>query len=194
MLILGLTGSIGMGKSTAANIFRQNGIAVHDSDACVHAIYQGEAVPHIAAVFPDSVVDGKIDRAHLSAIVLGQKDKLALLESIVHPLVETSRKKFIAAQIRSGSLLVVLDIPLLFETGSDRYVNLVVVVSTTDEIQQTRVMARPGMTEEKFSVIKNRQISNVEKRRRAHFVIDSSKSITHAEIQIRGLLRALVAA
>ena len=193
MLILGLTGSIGMGKSTAANIFRRQGVNVHDADAAVHAIYRGEGITAIEEAFPGSVISGQVDRTRLSQMVLGNENNLALLERIVHPMVETSRHKFIAQQIQQGSNIVVLDIPLLFETGAERAVDLVAVVSASDEIQKARVMARPGMTEAKLNAIKMRQTPNVEKRRRAHFVIDSSISIAHAESQICGLLRALAA-
>lgn len=189
--VLCLTGSLGMGKSTTARFFAEAGVPVHDSDAAVHALYEGEAVSAIAQAFPDSTVDGKVDRAKLAAMVLDDAAALARLEAIVHPLVQSSTEAFLAeAQARSAPV-VVLDIPLLFETGADCRCDAVVVVSAPVEVQRARAFERPGMTEEKFAALSARQMPDAEKRRRADFVVDSSKDYAHARTQVRDILRAV---
>lgn len=189
--VLCLTGSLGMGKSTTARFFAEAGVPVHDSDAAVHALYEGEAVSAIARAFPDSTVDGKVDRAKLAAMVLDDAAALARLEAIVHPLVQSSTEAFLAeAQARSAPV-VVLDIPLLFETGADCRCDAIVVVSAPVEVQRARVFERPGMTEEKFAALSARQMPDAEKRRRADFVVDSSKDYDHARTQVRDILRAV---
>ncbi|HEY2526982.1 MAG TPA: dephospho-CoA kinase [Xanthobacteraceae bacterium] len=189
--VLCLTGSLGMGKSTTARFFAEAGVPVHDSDAVVHALYEGEAVSAIEQAFPASIVDGKVDRAKLAAMVLDDAAALALLEAIVHPLVRSSTEAFLAeAQARSAAV-VVLDIPLLFETGAECRCDAVVVVSAPVEVQRARVFERPGMTEEKFAALSSRQMPDAEKRRRADFVVDSSKDYDHARAQVRDILRAV---
>ncbi|MBM3607041.1 MAG: dephospho-CoA kinase [Alphaproteobacteria bacterium] len=192
MLIIGLTGSIGMGKSTAASIFRSLGVPVHDSDACVHELYRGPAVEKIEQAFPGATANGAVDRAKLGGMVLGNAEALKKLESIVHPLVAASRDAFLSEITRQGHHLAVFDIPLLFETGAYREVDLIAVVSTDFETQKHRVLQRPGMSEEKFSAIVNRQTPDAEKRRRAHVIIDTNHSIAHARQQIETFLRACV--
>jgi dephospho-CoA kinase len=189
--VLCLTGSLGMGKSTAAKFFAEAGVPVHDSDAVVHALYEAEAVPLIEQEFPGSTAGGKVDRAKLAAMVLNDKASLGRLEAIVHPLVSASREKFLAeAQIRNAAIVVV-DVPLLFETEAERDCDAVVVVSAPSEIQQRRVFERPGMTEEKFTALIAKQMPDAEKRRRADFIVDSSKDFDHARAQVRDILRAV---
>ena len=177
MIILGLTGSLGMGKSTTARLFAEEGVPVHDSDAAVHRLYEGEAAPAIEAAFPGTTADGKVDRAKLGARVLGDAAALARLEAIVHPLVRASADRFVAEARAPGRPVVVLDIPLLFETGGEDRVDAVVVVSAPPEVQRARVLERPGMTPEKFSAILAKQLPDAEKRARADFVVDSSQGI-----------------
>lgn len=189
--VLCLTGSLGMGKSTAARFFAEAGVPVHDSDAAVHALYQGEAVPAIEQAFPGSTSGGKVDRAKLAAIVLNDSAALARLEAIVHPLVSNSTEKFLAQAQARGAKVVVLDVPLLFETGTERRCDAVVVVSAPPEVQRRRAFDRPGMTEEKFAAIVAKQMPDAEKRRRADFIVDSSKDFDHARAQVRDILRAV---
>ena len=191
MIILGLTGSLGMGKSTTARIFAGEGVPVHDSDAAVHRLYEGEAAPAIEAAFPGATADGKVDRAKLGARVLGDAAAMTRLEAIVHPLVRASADRFVAEARADGAPVVVLDIPLLFETGGDDRVDAVVVVSAPPEVQCARVLERPGMTPEKFSAILARQLPDAEKRARADFVVDSSQGIDAARAQVRDILRAV---
>jgi len=190
-VILCLTGSLGMGKSTAARFFADAGVPVHDSDAVVHALYEGEAVQTIEREFPGSTAAGKVDRAKLAAMVLNDPAKLARLEAIVHPLVFASREKFLAEARARGAPVVVLDVPLLFETGADRRCDAVVVVSAPGEVQRRRAFERPGMTEDKFAAILAKQMPDAEKRRRADFVVDSSQSFEHTRAQIRDILRSV---
>jgi dephospho-CoA kinase len=185
--VLGLTGSLGMGKSTAAKFFAEQGVPVHDSDAAVHTLYDREAVPLVERAFPGSTTAGKIDRAKLAAKVLNDPAALSRLESIVHPLVSAARQKFFAAA--QGAPVVVFDIPLLFETGGERLCDAVAVISAPAEIQRQRAFERPGMTEEKFAAILAKQMPDAEKRRRADFVVDSSQSFDHARAQIRDILQ-----
>ena len=191
MFILGLTGSIGMGKSTTAGFFRAAGAPLHDSDAVVHRLYQGEAVAPVEAAFPGVTVDGRIDRARLSAQLVGRPDAIKQLESIVHPLVRAATQRFIAEQAAGGARVIVLDIPLLLETGGEKNVDAVVVVSAPADVQRARVLSRPGMAADKFDALLARQMSDAEKRARAHFVVDSSRSFDSARAQVHGILRAV---
>lgn len=193
MLVLGLTGSIGMGKSTTLGFFRAAGVPVHDADAAVHRLYAGAAVAPVDAAFPGTSVDGVIDRVRLAARVLGDPAALRQLEAIVHPLVRAEERAFLAAARKTAAPLVVLDIPLLFETGAENRVDVVVVVSAPAEAQRARVLGRPGMTEEKFASILAKQVPDAEKRRRAHFLVDTSRGFDSARAQIRGILRAVSA-
>jgi dephospho-CoA kinase len=191
MFILGLTGSIGMGKSVTAGVFARCGIAVHDADAAVHRLYGGDAVEAIAAAFPGMVTDGVVDRAALGARVLEDPAAMARLELIVHPLVHKSQLDFLAAAQGRGERIVVLDIPLLLETDASDRVDAVVVVSAPLAVQRERVLARPGMSEAKLAAILLKQMPDVEKRRRAHFVVDSSRGVDSVERQVCGILRAV---
>jgi dephospho-CoA kinase len=189
--VLCVTGSLGMGKSTAARFFAEAGVPVHDSDAAVHALYEGEAVAAIERAFPGSTSDGKVDRAKLAALVLDDRAALTRLEAIVHPLVSASTDRFVADAQAMGAPVVVLDIPLLFEAGLDCRCDAVIVVSAPPEIQRQRALERPGMTEEKFAAILGKQMPDSEKRKRADFVLDSSGSLDHARRQVRDILRAV---
>ena len=193
MFILGLTGSIGMGKSTTAGFFREAGVPVHDSDAVVHRLYEGEAVGPVEAAVPGVAVDGKIDRAKLAAKLVGNPDAIKRLESIVHPLVRAISDRFVTDQFACGARVIVLDIPLLFETGGDNKVDAVVVVSAPPDVQRARVLGRAGMSAEKLDALLTRQMSDAEKRTRAHFVVDSSRSFDSARAQVHGILRAIAA-
>jgi dephospho-CoA kinase len=175
MIILGLTGSIGMGKSTTAKLFVEAGVPVYDADATVHKLYEGEAVPVIEAAFPGTTADGKVDRVKLSARVVGHSAAMKQLEGIVHPMLGASRQKF-------------LDVPLLFETGGEKRVDAVVVVSTTPEIQRERILLRENMTGEKLDALLARQLPDAEKRRRADFVVDTSHGLDPVRARIRDIL------
>jgi len=188
MFILGLTGSIGMGKSTTAKFFADEGVPVHDADAAVHRLYEGEAAAAIEAAFPGSTAHGKVDREKLGRQVVGKPDAIARLESIVHPLVRRSEERFLAEAERNGANVAVLDIPLLYETGGERRCDAVVVVSAPEETQRSRVFERPGMTEEKFAGLLAKQVPDDEKRRRADFVVDSSHGFEAARAQVREIL------
>jgi len=189
--VLCLTGSLGMGKSTAAKFFAEAGVPVHDSDAVVHALYEGEAVAAIEAAFPGTTADGKVDRGKLAAKVIDDKAALARLEAIVHPLVAKARDKFLADAQANGAPVVVLDIPLLFEIGGSASCDAVVVVSAPAEVQRARALARPGMTEEKFASLLAKQMPDAEKRARADFIVDSSQSLDHARAQVHDILDAV---
>ena len=191
MFILGLTGSMGMGKSTAANFFRQAGVPVNDSDAVVHRLYEGDAVGPVEAAFPGVTADGRIDRAKLAGQLVGKPDAIKKLEAIVHPLVRAVTARFVAEQATRGARIVVLDIPLLFETGGEKNVDAVVVVSAPAEVQRARIIGRPGMTAEKLDALLARQMPDAEKRARAHFVVDSSGGFDSARAQVLGILRAV---
>jgi dephospho-CoA kinase len=191
MIVVGLTGSVGMGKSTSAAMFREAGVPVFDADAAVHDLYRGEAVPLVEAAFPGVTRDGAIDRTVLAARVLNDTAALKRLEAIVHPLVFARRQIFLERVRAEGASLVVLDIPLLFETGTEAAVDKVVVVSAPEAVQKARVLTRPGMTEAKFSAIKAKQLDDVEKRRRADYVIDTSQSLDEARRQVGQILAAL---
>jgi dephospho-CoA kinase len=190
MIVLGLTGSVGMGKSTTAGFFVEAGVPVHDADAAVHRLYAGEAVPLIEAAFPGTTSGGTVDRTLLARRVLGDPTALKRLEAIVHPLVQASELRFLAEAEARGEKVVVLDIPLLFETGGEKRVDAVVVVSAPAEVQRTRVLQRPGMTAEKFEAILSQQMPDAEKRRRADFVVDTSQSFEAARGQVRAVLAA----
>jgi dephospho-CoA kinase len=189
--VLCLTGSLGMGKSRTASFFAEAGVPVHDSDAAVHALYEGEAVPLIENAFPGATAGGKVDRAKLAAMVLGDAAAITKLEAIVHPLVAKVRDKFLADGQAHGAPVVVLDIPLLFETGGQRGCDAVVVVSAPAQVQRQRALERPGMTEEKFAALVAKQMPDAEKRRRADFIVDSSQSFDHARAQVRDILQAV---
>jgi dephospho-CoA kinase len=189
--VLCLTGSLGMGKSTAAKFFAEADVPVHDSDAVVHALYEGEAVAVIEQAFPGSTAGGKVDRTKLGAMVLNDSAALARLEAIVHPLVFASREKFLADAASRGVPVVVLDVPLLFETAADRHCDAVAVVSAPAEVQRARAFRRPGMTDDKLYTILAKQMPDTEKRRRADFVIDSSQGFEHTREQIRDILQTI---
>ena len=191
MFILGLTGSLGMGKSTAARFFAEAGVPVHDADAVVHRLYEGEAVAAIEAAFPGTTAGGKVDRNKLAARVLGDAAALQRLEAIVHPLVQEAERRLLAEAAANGEKIAVLDIPLLFETGGNRRVDAVVVVSAPPDVQRARVLERPGMTIEKLESILSKQMPDAEKRRRADFVVDSSQGFESARAQVRAILDAV---
>ena len=188
MFILGLTGSVGMGKSATAKMFAEEGVPVHDADAAVHALYEGEAVKPIEAAFPGTTADGKVDRLKLGERVIGHADEIRRLERIVHPLVATVRDEFLAEAGRRGAKIAVLDIPLLYETGGETLCDAVIVVSAPAQIQRERVLARPGMTEAKVAALLAKQMPDVDKRARADFVVDTSKGFDAARAQVRDIL------
>ena len=185
-LVVALTGSIGMGKTETAKMFLRLGIPVHDSDAVVHRLYRkaGAAVTAIAKAFPGAVIDGAVDRARLAQMIGGDEDAFRRLEAIVHPLVLEERDRFLAAAAGRGEELVVLDIPLLFETGLDKEVDAIIVVSAPAEVQRARVLQRPGMTVEKLDAIHARQVPDAEKRARADFVIETDKGLEQAFVGV----------
>jgi dephospho-CoA kinase len=191
MRIIGLTGSIGMGKSTTAAMFAARGVPVHDADAVVHRLYAGEAVAPLEAAFPGIAVDGVIDRARLAKRVVVDPQALSVLEAIVHPLVRENEQAFLRSRKAEGYRNVLLDIPLLFETGGAERTDVVVVVTAQPKIHRARALARPGMTEEKLQVLLARQVADAEKRRRAHFLIDTSYGIDYAGRAVDAVLRAL---
>ncbi len=190
-MILGLTGSIGMGKSTTAAMFRDAGIPVFDADACVHALYRGAAVAPVEAAFPGVTRDGAVDRELLRQRVFGDATALRRLEAIVHPLVRAERAAFLAETEASGAPLVVLDIPLLYETGEDRAVDAVAVVSAPEPVQKARVMARPGMTEARLSAILAQQVPDAEKRARARFVIETGTGLAETRARVAEVIATL---
>jgi dephospho-CoA kinase len=188
MLVLGLTGSIGMGKSTTARLFSEAGVPVYDADATVHKIYEGEAVSAIEAAFPGTTVNGKVDREKLSAKVVHDAAAMKRLEQIVHPMLRAYRQEFLGQAERSGAEVAVVDVPLLFETGGEKHVDAVVVVSTTPDVQRERILARGNMTAEKLDAILARQLPDAEKRRRADFVVETTHGLDHVRTQIRKIL------
>jgi dephospho-CoA kinase len=188
MRIIGLTGSIGMGKSTTMQLFAEQGVPVYDADAAVHTVYSGEAVPVVEAAFPGTTADGKVDRQKLSAKVLGNPEALKRLEQIVHPMLGAHRQKFLADAEKAGAPIVVMDVPLLFETGGEKRVDAVVVVSAPADIQRARVLARENMTQEKLDAILARQTPDAEKRERADFVVDTSAGLDPVRARIRDIL------
>jgi dephospho-CoA kinase len=188
MIVLGLTGSIGMGKSTTAQLFAEAGVPVYDADAAVHRLYEGEAVSAIEAAFPGTTANGKVDRNRLSACVVHDTAAMKRLEEIVHPMLGASRQKFLQHAENSGALVAVVDVPLLFETGGEKRVDAVVVVTTTPELQRERILARPNMTGEKLAAILARQMPDAEKRKRAHFMVDTSHGLDPVRARIRDIL------
>ena len=188
MRILGLTGSIGMGKSTTAKLFAEAGVPVYDADATVHKVYEGEAVSAIEAAFPGTTGDGKVDRARLSAKVVHDPAAMKRLEEIVHPMLRAHHQKFLDDAEASGAPVAVVDVPLLFETGGEKRVDAVVVVTTSPEIQRERILARDNMTAEKLEAILKRQLPDAEKRKRADFVVDTSHGLDPVRERIRDIL------
>jgi dephospho-CoA kinase len=189
MIVLGLTGSIGTGKSTTAAMFHDLGVPVHDADATVHDLYRGDAVAPVAARFPQALSEGVIDRKVLAALLAEAPERFRELEAIIHPLVRARETAFLKAEGQNGSPLVLLDIPLLFETGGEARVDKVVVVTCDPETQRQRVLARPGMTEEKFRLILSRQMPDAEKRRRADFIVDTGNGLEAARKQVEEIIR-----
>ncbi|WP_315723274.1 MULTISPECIES: dephospho-CoA kinase [unclassified Bradyrhizobium] len=192
MRVLGLTGSMGMGKSTTAKLFAEAGVPVYDADATVHKVYESEAAPAVEAAFPGTTVDGKVDRPKLSAKVVGDPEAIRRLEAIVHPMLRSYHQRFLDDAERSGVPVAVVDVPLLFETGGDKRVDAVVVVSTSPEIQRQRILARGTMTEEALDALLARQMPDAEKRARADFVVDTSNGIEPVRAQIRDILAEVV--
>jgi len=190
MIVLGLTGSIGMGKSTVEGFFAETGVPVHDADAVVHRLYAGVAASAIEAAFPGTVVDGKVDRERLGKRVIGDPAALARLEAIVHPLVRRDEERFLADAEAAGAKIAVLNIPLLFETSAQARCDAVVVVSAPAEVQRARVMARPGMTAERFAALLAKQMPDAEKRAQADFVVDTAQDFDSTRAQIRAILAA----
>jgi dephospho-CoA kinase len=191
MIVIGLTGSIGMGKSTTARMFADHGIPIHDADAAVHALYDGPAVESVGAAFPGVVVDGRIDRQKLGAQVLEQPEALRKLEDIVHPLVRAMEADFLNGARESGQTFAVLEIPLLFETGADERCDATVVVTAPQEIQRARVLQRPGMTDERLQAILAKQMPDAEKRARADFLVETHLGLDHARMQVGDILATL---
>jgi len=193
MLLVGLTGSIGMGKSETAKMFTRLGVPVYDADAAVHAIYAkgGSAVEPLREAFPEAIVDGAVDRVRLSKLVLDDRDALRRLEGIVHPLVGESQMDFLKQASESGAGMAVLDIPLLYETGGEERVDAVVVVSAPADVQRQRVLERPGMTEEKFEQILAKQVPDADKRARADFIVETDKGLDHAFEQVQRITEDL---
>ena len=190
MIVLGLTGSIGMGKSTTAGLFAEEGAWVHDADRTVHGLYAqgGEAVGPLAEAFPAAITDGAVDREALASALRQDSRAFERLEAIVHPLVARSRDRFVKEARNAGAEVVVLDVPLLFETGGHERLDAVVVVSAPQHVQRQRVLERPGMTAEKFEGLLGRQVSDAEKRAKADFVVDTGQGVEHARAQVREIL------
>ncbi|MGV2066152.1 dephospho-CoA kinase [Agrobacterium sp. 22-226-1] len=193
MIVIGLTGSIGMGKTTTAKLFAGEGVPVLDSDEVVHGLYRAEAVPLIEAAFPGTTVSGTVDRQKLGEVLRQNPANFSRLEEIVHPLVRGRQEAFLEQARKEDRQFALLDIPLLFETGAESRVDKVVVVSCAPEIQRERVLSRPGMTEEKFEMILARQMPDAEKRRRADFIVDSGNGVEAARDQVREILQKLAA-
>lgn len=193
MVVIGLTGSIGMGKSATAQHFRSFGIPVHDSDRAVHDLYAGELIGPVGALFPSAIGPNGIDRQALGQIVLNDVEAMKALEQIVHPRVSAHRFRFVEARRAEGQRLVVCDVPLLLEVGAGRTVDVIVVVSAPLSVQKSRVLARPGMTEERLDAIMGKQMPDAEKRRHAHATIDTGRGHPAAQRQVANLLRALAA-
>jgi dephospho-CoA kinase len=192
MFVLGLTGSLGMGKSTTAAMFAEEGVPVHDADAAVHRLYDGDAAPLIEAAFPGTTHGGKVDRGKLGRRVLGDDAAMRRLEQIVHPLVRKAEERFLAEAERKGASVAVLDIPLLFETGAEVRCDAVAVVSAPSDVQRARAFARPDMSEHKFQAILAKQMPDADKRTRADFVVDTGQGFDHARGQVREILRKVV--
>lgn len=192
MLLLGLTGSIGMGKSTTAKLFEEAGVPVYDADATVHKVYEGEATAAVEAAFPGSTANGMVDRQKLSAMVVNNADAMKKLEAIVHPMLRSHQLQFLSDAEKSGAPVAVLDVPLLFETGGEKRVDAVVVVTTTPEVQRERILARDNMTPDKLDAILARQLPDAEKRKRADFVVDTSHGLEPVRQRISEILREVV--
>jgi len=192
MIVVGLTGSIAMGKSALAAIFRELGAPVFDADVAVHEFYRSDGARAVEAAFPGVLVDGAVDRAMLASRVVGDADAMQRLEAIVHPAVAEKRLRFLDTARRAGARAAVLDVPLLFETGGEAVVDVVVVVSARPEVQRARALSRPGADAERFEALLKRQTPDVEKRRRAHFVIDTSGALEDSRRQAEDFLRAIV--
>jgi dephospho-CoA kinase len=190
MIVLGLTGSIGMGKTTTALLFAKAGIPVFDADAAVHRLYAGEAVRLIEQAFPGTVRSGSVDRALLSKMVIGKPSAMRQLERIIHPLVARAERAFVHQASQVGHQIALLDIPLLMESGRLDRAHAIVVVSAPADIQRTRVLRRDGMSEEKFQAILAKQLPDRDKRRRAHFIIDTGRGLSAADQQVGGIIRA----
>jgi len=188
MRVLGLTGSIGMGKSTTAKLFAEAGVPVYDADATVHKVYQGEAVGPIEAAFPGTTANGTVDRAKLSAKVVHDSAAMKRLEEIVHPMLRAYHQKFLDDAEKSGAPVAVVDVPLLFETGGDKRVDAVVVVTTSPEVQRERILARGTMSQEALDAILVRQMPDAEKRKRADFLVDTSHGLDPVRERIRDIL------
>lgn len=194
MIIIGLTGSIGMGKSTTSDMFKALGVPVISSDETVHQLYSGEAAPLIEAAFPGTAPDGVVDRKILSEKLMAAPDEFKRLEAIIHPLVRAHEQRFLNDAAARNEKMVLLDIPLLFETGATERADVIVVVSCAPEIQRQRVLARPGMTEEKFEAILSRQTPDAEKRERADYVIDTGQGLEAAQQQVADIVAELSSA
>jgi dephospho-CoA kinase len=190
MFVLGLTGSIGMGKSTTAKFFAEEGVPVHDSDAVVHRLYEGEAAPAIEAAFPGTTAGGKVDRDRLSAHLVAHPGDFKKLEAIVHPLVRKKSDEFLIDAEKKGAKVAVLDIPLLYETAGEARCDAVVVVSAPAETQRARLKER-GMSDERFEAIVARQVPDAVKREKADFIVDSGHGFDHVRAQVREILRAV---
>jgi dephospho-CoA kinase len=188
MFVLGLTGSVAMGKSTTARFFAEEGVPVHDADSVVHRLYEGDAVPLIEAAFPGTTADGKVDRVKLGSRVMGDLAALRQLEAIVHPLVQDAEARFLTEAEAKGAPVVVLDIPLLLETGGNQRVDAVVVATAPAEVQRARVLERPGMTPQRLEAMLARQMPDSEKRLRADFIVDTSRGFDDARAQVREIL------
>lgn len=191
MLVVGLTGSIGMGKSAAATHLRSRGIAVFDADAEVHRLYEGAATAAVEAEFPGTTSSGRVDRQKLSLALGGRPERFRKLESIVHPLVRASQRSFLRTCAEAGDPMAVLEIPLLFEGGGVAAVDVTIVVSAPADVQRRRVLGRPGMTEEKLAGILARQTPDAEKRRRAHYVVDTGGTLEETAVQLDGIIAAI---
>jgi dephospho-CoA kinase len=191
MIVLGLTGSIGMGKSVTAEMFREMGVPVHDSDAVVHELYEGEAIAAIADKFPQAVLDGVVDRQALGKLVIGEPQAMRELEEIVHPLVAEKRREFLDNAKKQDCPLVVLDIPLLFETGSENLCDKILAVTAPAEVQRERVLSRPGMTVDKFDWILASQIADAIKTEKADYVLDTSLGFEHARLMVASIVQEL---
>ncbi len=191
MLVIGLTGGMGMGKTSAAAHFRRRGVPVFDADAYVHHLYEGEAVPLIEAAFPGTTREGRVDRAMLAKEVAGKPERLRALETIVHPLVVAAEIDFLKAEEKKGTKIAVLDIPLLFETGAEARVDLTIALSAPHDVQRERVLARDGMTVEKFEALRARQLSDAERRRRADFMVESGTTLENLHAQLDRVIESL---